>query len=460
MTEKPAGFFRRGTFELVRLALVLCCFPAFGHSDSSLAGKVPVIVDTDAGLDDLAAIAALAGSPTVDIVGVTTVGGASGAARGADNAARWLAALGLPEVPVAVGADPVFPAPPWRPIAEAMAGLTLPPPGRPVESDAAGLFRRLLARHPEKEVVFLALGPLTNLARWSEADPAASRNLAAVYLLGAEGEKPWNLAADPESAGKVLEGEFNLRFLPGEAARGLGFDPAQRRLLAESPQSSARWLEGIWKKSAHPEPPLMDAALAAAFLDGELPRAGAPSNFRLDAEGVLREGTGNNSVSLEFDAGLASRILVALWHGAPEDQPEALRDGPGALFRLVALHGHLGPYVVLGYRAGLLARHRTGSSGYFDLTVQAVTRGRPPESCFIDGLQLGSGATPGKGNLVLVKEDAPPRALVTARSGRTANLRLRQDFAKRIAGEIARRGVGPFGLRCFAWPAEALFEPS
>ena len=65
---------------------------------------------------------------------------------------------------------------------------------------------------------------------------------------------------------------------------------------------------------------------------------------------------------------------------------------------LAKFHGHLGPFIVLGYRMGRFAL------GYFDknpfaLAATVYCSGTPPESCLVDGVQLGSGCTFGKRNI-------------------------------------------------------------
>ena len=78
---------------------------------------------------------------------------------------------------------------------------------------------------------------------------------------------------------------------------------------------------------------------------------------------------------------------------------------PAELRRLADFHGHLGPYVLLGYRMGLIARRYF--PGKFYATVYTGTE--PPVSCLIDGVQFSSGCTWGKGNLA-VKEGGKPVA--------------------------------------------------
>jgi len=62
-------------------------------------------------------------------------------------------------------------------------------------------------------------------------------------------------------------------------------------------------------------------------------------------------------------------------------------------------HGHLGPYLVLGILAGELGLNRLKARKHFGLSVDVRGALRKPKSCFIDGLQLATGATYGKGNI-------------------------------------------------------------
>jgi len=65
----------------------------------------------------------------------------------------------------------------------------------------------------------------------------------------------------------------------------------------------------------------------------------------------------------------------------------------------VEFHGHLGPYLVLGILAGEFALKRLRCKKYFGLEVRVWGTDKKPKSCFIDGLQLSTGATYGKGNI-------------------------------------------------------------
>ncbi len=64
-------------------------------------------------------------------------------------------------------------------------------------------------------------------------------------------------------------------------------------------------------------------------------------------------------------------------------------------------HGHLGPYVVLGYRMGKYAKFHL--KGIEKINVQ-INR-RPPISCILDGLQLSTSCTMGKNRIGLLNSN-------------------------------------------------------
>jgi formylmethanofuran dehydrogenase subunit E len=78
-------------------------------------------------------------------------------------------------------------------------------------------------------------------------------------------------------------------------------------------------------------------------------------------------------------------------------------DLPEELIPLKRFHGHLGPYVVIGYRMGKLARQRFEGK----MTAIVFTGKHPPMSCLIDGVQFTTGCTMGKNNIVVRDGDLP-----------------------------------------------------
>ena len=92
-------------------------------------------------------------------------------------------------------------------------------------------------------------------------------------------------------------------------------------------------------------------------------------------------------------------------------------------------HGHFGPFLVLGLRAGLLGVDCLGKD-YFGLKAKVGTALLPPRSCFIDGIQFASGCTTGKGNLEIhVSNDV---SVEFVRGKRRISFVVRNDVLKTL----------------------------
>jgi formylmethanofuran dehydrogenase subunit E len=71
----------------------------------------------------------------------------------------------------------------------------------------------------------------------------------------------------------------------------------------------------------------------------------------------------------------------------------------GRLEAGIDFHGHLGPYLVLGLRMGNTAVRMLKPKGLHGLSATVWTPISPPQSCVLDGIQVSSGCTLGKGNI-------------------------------------------------------------
>ncbi len=90
----------------------------------------------------------------------------------------------------------------------------------------------------------------------------------------------------------------------------------------------------------------------------------------------------------------------------------------------VQLHGHLGPWLVAGVRIGAAGLRAAGAGGYFDVEVTVEgPLALPPQACFLDGLQVATGATLGKRNLKWVEAPRLAVRVKNVRTGKTAVVR-------------------------------------
>ncbi len=62
-------------------------------------------------------------------------------------------------------------------------------------------------------------------------------------------------------------------------------------------------------------------------------------------------------------------------------------------------HGQLDPYIILGYKMGIYALELLNCDLYWDMKIFAKMGHKPPITLVLDGLQLSTGCTFGKGNI-------------------------------------------------------------
>lgn len=174
-----------------------------------------VMIDTDPGIDDTAAILLALASPELEIVALTTVYG-NGAVRDCTrNALTIVDAAGRTDIPIYAGAS--------KPLVRnlslgyhvhgpnAFGGIDYPIPvhaARP-EHAALAMIQEVMS-HPG-ETVLLALGPLTTVALAMSLEPRLAENVREVVIMGgavltygnASEAASANLYYDPEAAAIV-----------------------------------------------------------------------------------------------------------------------------------------------------------------------------------------------------------------------------------------------------------------
>ncbi len=126
---------------------------------------------------------------------------------------------------------------------------------------------------------------------------------------------------------------------------------------------------------------------------------------------------GVGCVAMAFVAGQPEPNLPKPQYRFEPTDPQWLRQA-------VQFHGHLGPWAAAGVRAGMAGLAAVEAKGYFDIEVQAFgPLAKPPRSCFLDGLQVGTGATWGKRNVSFAEAEALSVRITNTRTGKTAQLR-------------------------------------
>lgn len=475
---------------------VLCVFsPAevSAHTDhheapaEEITGFIPrhIIVDTDMGLDDIRAIFALLADSTVSIDAFVTVGGSAAPGKGADNLAGLLETCGSASIPVfrgseAAGAQP----PPWRQTANTVGGTPFPPPREigvvPMDpDDLVALMTEAAEIRPDEAhaeeirargLDYLALGPLTNLALLEHIgalghfdDPGPIRTV----WIPAEAEDlhltDWNLLYDPEASRLVFDHAEEIVIIDISGAGDIDGPGFLSSLDGASCANS--WIDKLFNRPGESRGHvfLYDDLAAAAFLKPALLKSDTTA-YRLfeDGEGGYRlvphAGGKVRVVRLtEVDGALAA--LEDLWASGPRKQhPHDHGQAIPVVDLLRTFHGHLGPYVVIGYRMGKIALEELGSEGHFGISAEVHSPLKTPRSCLIDGVQLGSGCTLGKGNIRVEEAPEPAWAVFRSDRGREVTIRLRPEIPQLVTDLVNKNGVEAAGRAFLDIPADSLYD--
>ncbi len=420
-----------------------------------------VIVDTDMAADDARALALLLNSPCLNVVAVVTSDGASPPDVGATNVCRMLRFLKREDVSVGIGRTLTGPAPAFRQNATGLDWADLGEPLIPAGGlrEAKVLINLALESSPDR-VIYVCLGPLSNLADALEGAPAQAGRISKVMWYGTppRSSRPgWNAKRDEAALKKAAA--FGLRVEAihwrDEAVAPLVDDKLLDELAAvQSPgaelivqlHSTGRGAELV--KSRHLR--IWDELVALRLVDESIgtlsPESGAAGWWEL---------TGADAGAVRQALPRALRPVpprpTVIMAEFPSDAQQLLPDVRAAAAQIIARHGleewkatvltselhrHLGTYSIVGAKMGLRARERFNVA-LDEVRVESHAGLKPPLSCVNDGLQVATGASLGRGT-IKVPADAPPCCEAVFSYGeRRVRMRLKPEFAKRIAEDMA-----------------------
>ncbi len=134
---------------------------------------------------------------------------------------------------------------------------------------------------------------------------------------------------------------------------------------------------------------------------------------------------------------------------------------PQWLVDAVRLHGHLGPWAVLGLRIGQAALEALDCEGYFDVDVRVGGPiAKPPARCIVDGLQFATGATTGKDAIHIELAEGFDIRITNTKTGAAARYRPTQAFFDAIRGMSGHEQVETVARDVAGRPFEELIESS
>lgn len=227
---------------------------------------IPLLIDTDPGVDDAIAIWLALASPEIEILGLTAVLGNGPVGPCAENAIRVLDVFNRQDIPVHVGtAQPLaraYARKGWGVHgADGLGGIGLPPHSRSVDGpDAVAWMAGVLERAAPGSITLAPLGPLTNIARLLRDHPAARRGIKEMIVMGgatkpeggnATPHAEYNFWLDPEAADIVCESGVPMTLVTIETARPVSATPDRTARIAAAGSKVAGHVAALLRAYVH-----------------------------------------------------------------------------------------------------------------------------------------------------------------------------------------------------------------
>lgn len=296
---------------------------------------LPLLIDTDPGIDDAIAIWLALASPEIKVLGLTAVLGNGAVGPCAENAIRVIDAAGRSDLPVHIGSGQ----PLTRSYArhgwgvhgsDGLGGIGLPAPSRrPNGDDAVAYLAERLQRATPGSITLAPLGPLTNIARLLSEHPDAKRGIREMIVMGgattpqggnATPHAEYNFWLDPEAADIVCQSGVKMTLVTIETARPISATPARIARIEAAGSRVAGHVAALLRAYVHETKAdaLFDPLVVAYLIRPNL-FARIPARFRVAIGG-------------------SERLGALDWQPASADSPHALLQAPDpdAIFDLLA----------------------------------------------------------------------------------------------------------------------------
>ncbi|GAB2799654.1 nucleoside hydrolase [Halomonas shantousis] len=220
--------------------------------------RIPIIFDTDPGVDDAQAIAIALAHPEINLIGMTTTYGNVDIDTATHNA-LLLSQLAGENIPVAQGAAaPLvknkYPAPAHIHGANGLGNIDLPELEHHAVTLSAPAFIVEQVNSRPGEIVLVAVGPLGNLAAALQLDPGIVDKVKQVVIMGGSIREGGNVSPvaeanifnDPHAAARVLTAGWPLTLVGLDATHRCVLSPAHMEKIAAAQGELGKILSGSY----------------------------------------------------------------------------------------------------------------------------------------------------------------------------------------------------------------------
>ncbi|MFB0544184.1 MAG: FmdE family protein [Asgard group archaeon] len=120
-------------------------------------------------------------------------------------------------------------------------------------------------------------------------------------------------------------------------------------------------------------------------------------------------------------------------------------------------HGHVGPFIVTGLKMGLLALEKLNAEKYSGMKVIVETGTTPPMSCIVDGIQMSTGCTLGKGNIEVIPNNKPTVTFTKKSDNQQIKITLKDKWLQEISN-VSKESMQKLAEKVLKIGPEELFD--
>ncbi len=298
----------------------------------------------------------------------------------------------------------------------------------------------------DKKTIYVALGPLTNLAKLVETKPQIMSQISYVIWVAHYGEKPsgFNLEMDKKAYETVAKTGMQIKIADANGySYSVEFQDFVSQINTVYAQEFVKFHEGKSLSDVrffddilpfyilYPE--LFSETALTQNVSFVMPKS--DSHIEMLATGILN--------STETEKGVIMTQLPRNGYQLTSDvEPLAMQiiEKYGySEYKLVLLtsemHSHLGIYSIIGAKMGLRILEYL-HVGLDEISVESYAGSMPPLSCINDGLQIGAGTTLGYGAIKIVEQSKSTPSVYVNYNGRKFLFKVKDSISEEISADV------------------------
>ena len=128
------------------------------------------------------------------------------------------------------------------------------------------------------------------------------------------------------------------------------------------------------------------------------------------------------------------------------------------LEKAAEFHGHLGPFLTIGVRMGLIGLKKMGKHNNDELVIEASLPLQVPFSCVIDGLQVTTHCTAGNQKLSLKNSDSIQARFKREKARMEVTIALNRSIFEKMKSHLLGEATPKEEIRRLAWVIAGISE--